>query len=610
MRVAIAVAVLLVAGCSGEDEQQRFSCIPGAASACDCAGGRDLGTAICGEDGTPGACVCPGPCDGGSDVRVSGRVVTERATVALVNEAATVQVFHKRDVDAGEGGCVIALYLSVGVPGACRVDLGFGPNLSGGGWGLRQASFHAGSLCPGFPDAVEGSYHLPRAPRLDWFEGLVSVPSGEAEKVCVPDATVTFSALPPLLLRREDGASLVVDLSGLVVSGAFETWGDFAEDATPACPPALSCPAAHHDGGDRWCVPEGTCSLAFHDDGFGACVPEGTCARGMGLAEDGTCVSWAPVGAPVTSRAYPEAVALADGRVLVAGGYSPKSTSPPTATAELFAGGAFTATGAMATAREGFTLTALEDGDALAVGGFGPTGDLSSGLLATSERYDAATGTWRFAGRLATPRYDHAAVPISNGRVLVIGGEDDVWRPLATTEIWSPVDETWRAGPALPEAMWRPVAVVLPDGRVLAVCGATGVILDAAATAWTSVGASYPWRYGDAAAAVTGDGRVLLAAGGAAQAVLFDPATGAWSAAGFGPAGARATATTLPGGAVLVVGGGEAIFDPATGSWTDVPAPVTGRAAHAAALADGRVLVVGGYDPLPGTADLFVGRFD
>jgi uncharacterized delta-60 repeat protein len=123
------------------------------------------------------------------------------------------------------------------------------------------------------------------------------------------------------------------------------------------------------------------------------------------------------------------------------------------------------------------------------------------------------------------------------------------------------------------------------------------------------------------------DGRVLVVGGFSnlivgTTAEIFDPATGRWSPTGnlVGPGEGRAshTATLLPNGKVLVVGGvrllGAAnptgflrtaqLYDPATGTWTPTGSlRLSGRAGHTATLlANGTVLVVGGFsDTILGT---------
>jgi YDG domain-containing protein/galactose oxidase-like protein len=113
------------------------------------------------------------------------------------------------------------------------------------------------------------------------------------------------------------------------------------------------------------------------------------------------------------------------------------------------------------------------------------------------------------------------------------------------------------------------------------------------------------------------DGRVLIAGGENAGGVLnqteiYDPASGAFTAAA-NMASARVdhSATLLADGRVLIAGGrdgGAALattefFDPATGSFIGGPTMSVARAGHSATvLANGQVLVVGG--DANGTAEL------
>ena len=67
------------------------------------------------------------------------------------------------------------------------------------------------------------------------------------------------------------------------------------------------------------------------------------------------------------------------------------------------------------------------------------------------------------------------------------------------------------------------------------------------------------------------------------------------------------TATLLPSGQVLVVGGGSAqaeLYDPASGVWTPTASLATPRSYHTATLLpSGEVLVAGGQDGNGGTLD-------
>jgi hypothetical protein len=108
------------------------------------------------------------------------------------------------------------------------------------------------------------------------------------------------------------------------------------------------------------------------------------------------------------------------------------------------------------------------------------------------------------------------------------------------------------------------------------------------------------------------NGKVLVAAGSyggvlLASAELYDSVSGVWSETGsLFAARTTHTATLLPNGTVLVVGGytekavylaSAELYDPSTGRWLDTARLNTGRWEHTAALLlDGSVLVAGGQD--------------
>ncbi|HEX8439841.1 kelch repeat-containing protein [Archangium sp.] len=129
---------------------------------------------------------------------------------------------------------------------------------------------------------------------------------------------------------------------------------------------------------------------------------------------------------------------------------------------------------------------------------------------------------------------------------------------------------------------------------------------------WRETGSLASARYNHTATPLL-DGRVLVAGGignrYAAEAEVYDPASGTWSTTGaLASPRIDHTATRLPDGTVLIVGGSNGnvwpepffasaeVYDPTSGTWRTTGAMSAPRARHAAApLPDGKVLVSGGY---------------
>ena len=132
----------------------------------------------------------------------------------------------------------------------------------------------------------------------------------------------------------------------------------------------------------------------------------------------------------------------------------------------------------------------------------------------------------------------------------------------------------------------------------------------AAPGTWTATGSLNTARQ-DHTATLLPDGKVLVVGGyngsHLTSAEVYDPATGAWSVTtgSLNTACVAHTATLLPNGRVLVAGGYNSsgyltsaeVYDPATGAWTATGPLNTARVAHTATLLpNGKVLVAGGYN--------------
>jgi len=295
-----------------------------------------------------------------------------------------------------------------------------------------------------------------------------------------------------------------------------------------------------------------------------------------------------PTGPLSEARGYHTATLLRDGRVLITGGGPPGwpgsftgITGPFLASAELYdpQTGAFTPTGSMATPREVHTATLLADGRVLLTGG----ADYQAHAVATAELYDPTTGTFSPTGSMTAARAFHTATLLADGRVLVAGGSPAAWGTtahLASAEIYDPRTGTFTPTSSMAAGRDFNTATLLRDGRVLVAGGSTGSQEDVGPAARDDI----------------------------RTAEIFDPATGTFELTGPLINGRQYhTATLLPDGRVLVIGGGAdytnleflaaaEMFDPVTGTFAMAGSLATARTYHTATLLDdGRVLVTGGY---------------
>jgi len=182
---------------------------------------------------------------------------------------------------------------------------------------------------------------------------------------------------------------------------------------------------------------------------------------------------WSLAGRMGVGRTHPTATLLADGRVLVAGG----STPTPTATAEVYdqRTGTWAATADMASPRTYHAAVLLSDGRVLVSGGVVQSLPTSSIVTAATELFDPRTGTWTVGAAMRERRWNHTAVVLADGRVLVAGGYgQDARSALGSAEVYDPSTDTWVSAGAMCVARRMHTTTLLASGQVLVVGGGLG----------------------------------------------------------------------------------------------------------------------------------------
>src|SRR5919202_3477224 len=180
----------------------------------------------------------------------------------------------------------------------------------------------------------------------------------------------------------------------------------------------------------------------------------------------------------------------------------------------------------MGIARAAHTATLLPTGQVVVVGGHDGS-RRGANALGSAERYDPAADRWTAVRPMVAPRAYHTATLLPDGRILVVGGRGGNAQggaALNTVELYNPATDTWTGAAPLATPRSNHTATLLPDGRVLVVGGAetrsglltpvpSAEIYDPAANSWTAVGPLGTARSGHTATLLS-DGRVIVAGGG------------------------------------------------------------------------------------------------
>jgi hypothetical protein len=297
------------------------------------------------------------------------------------------------------------------------------------------------------------------------------------------------------------------------------------------------------------------------------------------------------------------ATLLPDGRVLIVGGRS-SGGDEALKTSEIWdqATESFTPTGSMAQGRYHPTATLLQTGQVLVVGG--TTGAIGS-IVGSAEIWDPNTRSFSPAGSLSGADVGHPAKLLPDGRVLVGRG--------SSAEIWDPSTRSFGPAGTLADGNDAPDGTRLADGRVLVINGTSKG--DGSAWVWDPVSATSSATQSFSLPSVPGstvtlsgltttllrDGRVL-AVGGFFESLIINPCPSPKPRvqATASPTAGRARHPASAGSASCKLGSGgvldaAVIWDPATGVFSPTGSlNIERHDATATLLPDGRVLVVGG----------------
>jgi hypothetical protein len=336
-----------------------------------------------------------------------------------------------------------------------------------------------------------------------------------------------------------------------------------------------------------------------------------------------------PAGGPFTAagsmnvaRGGHTATLLSNGQVLIAGGLNPGFPAQLLASAEIYdpSSGTFFPASNMTKPRARATATLLANGKVLIAGGFK---DPSSGTYDTSaEIYDPSTGTFTATGNMVSSG-SAASTLLHDGRVFIaVAG--------VNAEIYDPSTGTFALTGAYAGSSpgYVDTATLLADGRVLVTGCAQkctiGVteLYDPSTNSFSLTDPLSPWDNENTATLLT-NGAVLFVGSGEleqpANAELYDPVAGKFTTLENSIASHEfAAAARLLDGTVLITGGQLAggdgspaaeLYLPATGGFELVGDMTAGRHEHTATLLrDGTVLIAGGYSGWPNptaTAEIY-----
>ncbi|MCY1042874.1 kelch-like protein [Corallococcus sp. bb12-1] len=235
---------------------------------------------------------------------------------------------------------------------------------------------------------------------------------------------------------------------------------------------------------------------------------------------------------------------------------------------------------------------------------------------------ESTVARWDATASLTARRFGASLIPLASGKILIFGGSVSSTPILASAELYDPTTATWSPAGSLGTSHYSPAVTLLPNGKVLVTGGFAGYpnitplrnveIYDPATNTWAA-GPNMAFARGNHTATLLPNGKVLVVGGNTTGDTtsnripeLFDPTTQTWvPVASAAYAHNNHEAVLLPSGKVLILGGNlpSEFYDPSNNTWNGATGMTTRTFTHAFLQPSGKVLLVGGplvalYDPV------------
>lgn len=245
--------------------------------------------------------------------------------------------------------------------------------------------------------------------------------------------------------------------------------------------------------------------------------------------------NWSTIGSLNEKRSESAGIVLEDGNILLAG----KNASPnPVGSCEIFSlkENRWKYTTSLNIGRVLHTLVLLSDGRAMAIGGYTEN---------SCEILDRDYSKWVITDSLKKTRlYGQTTTVLKDGRVLLVGGFTDypsnpVSEVLGECEVYDPTKQVWNVTASLNTPRFNHKATLLNDGRLLVTGGSTlrdGFLsscemFDPSTNKWSKI-ASMNYVRANHSATLLPDGRVIVAGGRISKVELYDPIKDNWEVVG------------------------------------------------------------------------------